>query len=134
VLALLAEATRALEKAMNFQLPKTPTSAAPVVRVCFRGRPQWASLALLQAFLFDAFFVFNQSFKVTDAYCSCLAVDFVPTDQTPPALLLIKSKIDNPSDFDSLATKYAIWTVTLFNFPETGSIEYTMCFDAVNPL
>jgi hypothetical protein len=115
-----------------------PDTTQPVIRVCFRDEPSWSSLALLQAFAYDASIVFNQALEVTDAYYGCFEVDFLLSETTPAALSLIKDKIDSPSDFDSLVAKYNILRVTLFNWDlnQPGEpwtfypSEYMMCFDA----
>jgi hypothetical protein len=43
----------------------------PIIRIVFDQEPSWHLLALVQAFDYDAFYVFQQALDITDAYYGC---------------------------------------------------------------
>jgi hypothetical protein len=92
-----------------------------IVRITFDHEPNWDLLNLVRAFDHDAFPVFGQSLKITDAYYGCFEADFEPSDQRDESLNQIASQVLEVSDFDDLIAKYRILMVKLFNFPNQTS-------------
>jgi hypothetical protein len=95
---------------------KLPTDG-PVMRITFDREPGWELLGLLRAFDHDAYPIFGQALKITDAYYGCFEADFEPSDGTPEPLEHIAKQVLEPSDFDDLIAKYRIVSIELFNFP-----------------
>lgn len=93
----------------------------PIVRVTFNHEPSLELLNLVRAFDHDAFPVFGQALRITDAYYGCFEADFEPSDQRDEPLNQIAKQILEVSDFDDLIAKYRIVSVKLFNFPNENS-------------
>jgi len=100
--------------------PRLPTER-PILRVTFDYEPGWELLSLVRSFDHDAFPVFGQALKITDAYYGCFEADFEPSDQRAESLNQIAGQIVETSDFDDLVAKYRILIVKLFNFPDRAS-------------
>jgi hypothetical protein len=114
------KAKSAIWHSMQGHRPATPAQR-PILRVTFDYEPGWELLSLVRAFDHDAFPVFGQALKITDAYYGCFEADFEPSDQRAERLDQIASQIAEASDFDDLIAKYRILMVKLFNFPNRTS-------------
>jgi len=95
---------------------RLPTDRA-IMRVTFDYEPTLELLNLIRAFDYDAFPVFGQALKITDAYYGCFEADFEPSDTRDESLNQIAKQVLETSEFDNLIAKYRIVGVKLFNFP-----------------
>ena len=109
-------AKSAVQHSIDRHRLKLPTDRT-IMRVTFDREPSWELLNLVQAFDHDAYPVFGQALKITDAYYGCFEADFEPSDKRRESLDLIAKQVTEASDFDDLITKYRIVAVKLFNFP-----------------
>lgn len=105
-----------MQHAIDRHRLRLPTDR-PILRITFDYEPSLELVNLVRAFDYDAFPVFGQALKITDAYYGCFEADFEPSDQSHESLEKIAKLVLEVSDFDDLIAKYRIVMVKLFNFP-----------------
>jgi hypothetical protein len=110
------KAKSAVQHAIDRHRLRLPTDR-PILRITFDYEPSLELVNLVRAFDYDAFPVFGQALKITDAYYGCFEADFEPSDQSHESLEKIAKLVLEVSDFDDLIAKYRIVMVKLFNFP-----------------